>query len=75
MTRTISTLKRFLKKLNIRGAIKKRVLLSIFDQLDDVTSSMMEYVNKAANKRRQRKRKRIQRDRVVIKGARVDILT
>ena len=38
-------MKKFLKKLNIRGVIKKRVLLSIFDQLDDVTSSIMEYVN------------------------------
>ena len=31
--------------VNIRGVIRKRVLLSIFDQLDNVTSLMMEYVN------------------------------
>ena len=30
--------------VNIRGVIRKRVLLSIFDQLNNVTSSIIEYV-------------------------------
>jgi hypothetical protein len=33
-----------LKRFNIRGVIKKRVLLSIFDPLSGFTHSVVEYV-------------------------------
>jgi hypothetical protein len=36
--------KKLLKKLNIREVIKKRVLLSIFDQLSRLTNLVVEYV-------------------------------
>jgi len=42
--RAIRTFRKISKKFNIRGVIKRRALPSIFDQLGDVTSSVMVYV-------------------------------